>query len=115
MKRALVLRFGVIVTAVSVFFIQCNNTEVKNNNAPDQVQLSVTDEEVVPGQPSLGNIRALVSGDFTRPLWSPDGTKILFTRFLYYFQAWINVVPEIKRLDHCKFFLASSKYRDILQ
>lgn len=74
------LKVWLLAAVVSWCFIRCNNTQ------PIESGIAVTGEkadevaEVVKESPELENIKALVSGEYTRPQWSPDGAKILFTK-----------------------------------
>ncbi len=99
------IKIWLLAAACSGCFVQCNNTQ------PIESGIAVTEETpaeiaktVKETHPVLGNISALISGEYTRPQWSPDGRKILFTKEgnlgLYYVD--VDNPGEIVELNNAK-------------
>lgn len=110
MKRFLLPAVGIgmaaaVAAGAYIIFAGDKNsmTEEEPASLPSQSHSNSANEQ--PDRtPSLENIQAVVSGGYTRPQWSPDGSMLLFTKQgnvgLFYIDA--NNSSEIVQLNEVK-------------
>ncbi|GIV32881.1 MAG: hypothetical protein KatS3mg031_0416 [Chitinophagales bacterium] len=69
-----------IIVMNSLLLVACQPGKRQESSAPTPSQATATADSSFTGILKLINQRVLLTGDYTRPQWSPDGSKLLFTR-----------------------------------
>lgn len=95
------LSLSVLAAAIFVAYgLSCNtHRQNEQNKTPEQASADSSAVAKKKPVPALANVRVVVSGGYTRPKWSPDGSMLLLTKTgdagLYYLVVFSEKIEQL--------------------